>query len=294
MRILNVSHHRFLRPLALLFLLLSVSLSILAQSADRDNPTPLSANDIKGSGTGNNEDQWYTFLAGPGDVALTLDVKARSGGTVTNVRLYDFDANEIARVSRSAYTDRTERAVKRLSLPTQQPVLLRIEIDTATGPFLVRVQGALQLSGTDQSFAPAAMDASAPAPITTTTEPLPTTASGENKPPSKLQRFWMRLGTAGEMLGFADLGSLRLQMKDGTTQAIPLLKVAKLALARPDALPEETAADKPLGWKKFWLKLGTGGDLPGLNGDGSLRITMRDGTTQDIALPKIRKASFTK
>jgi len=323
-------------PTLVVVILVFVCATASAQSTDRDNPAPLGAGEIKGSGVGKNEDHWYTFLAGPGDIAITLDVQARSGGTVTYVRLYDFDANEIVKVNRSAFTDRTERAVKRLSIPRQQPLLMRIEIDRETGPFMVRVQGAVTLSGADQSFAPSATDPSAGAnPTPATTDPAiaaapptsaPLTSTGVLPPattdppitaasttaattplvadtavpsgvakPSGLQRFWMRLGTAGELLGATSLGSLRLEMKDGTSQDISLLKVAKMAIARPgDGLPEETSGDKPTGWKKFWLPLGGAGELTGLGGAGSLRITMRDGTAQDISLAKIKKASFKK
>jgi hypothetical protein len=50
-----------------------------AQSGDPDNPTPLSSKELKGSLGGADKELYYSFLAGPGKVTITVDIKASEG-----------------------------------------------------------------------------------------------------------------------------------------------------------------------------------------------------------------------
>ena len=68
------------RVLALSFLFLTITSvgSANAQSKDRDNPTRLTSNVISGlTGPSYREDKYYfTFVAGPGELTITLSVEA--------------------------------------------------------------------------------------------------------------------------------------------------------------------------------------------------------------------------
>ena len=55
------------------FLLGTVGVTV-AQSTDRDHPTPLTSDEIKGAGTGKKVEYYYSFTGGPGQVLLTIDL----------------------------------------------------------------------------------------------------------------------------------------------------------------------------------------------------------------------------
>jgi hypothetical protein len=67
----------------------------IAQSTDRDNPTPLTTNEIRGSGTGKKVEYYYTFLAGPGEVVLTVDSGAKGSFSLVEVELFDYDEDRM-------------------------------------------------------------------------------------------------------------------------------------------------------------------------------------------------------
>jgi len=46
-----------------------------AQSTDRDRPTRLASNEIKGGNVDDTVEYYYTFAAGPGEITVTLDAK---------------------------------------------------------------------------------------------------------------------------------------------------------------------------------------------------------------------------
>src|ERR1044072_7405794 len=165
---------------------------IYAQSVDRDNPTPLTSNEVRGFGTGKDVQYYYTFLAGPGEVVLTTDAAAKSGSTFFEVELFNMDAEQLT-VIRYGPTRTPERKVQRFQIAQQQPVLLRINLDTNAGQYMVRVGGAVQLdSAATLSPTPVATDAAAsssPVPIVdsstsvtapTTTEGTPPVTTGES------------------------------------------------------------------------------------------------------------------
>jgi hypothetical protein len=88
--------------------------AVLGQSSDRDTPSPLTSNDIRGAGIGKQAEFFYTFLAGPGEVTLTTDARARAYSTFFEVMLFNMDAQEVG-VVRYGPTMRSERRVTRIS-----------------------------------------------------------------------------------------------------------------------------------------------------------------------------------
>src|SRR6185295_5831313 len=83
--------------------------SARAQSIDRDNPTALAANEIRGNGIGKKVEYYYTFLAGPGEVVLTVDSGARGSFSQLDAQLFDLDAEELAQVQNLPYPGETAR-----------------------------------------------------------------------------------------------------------------------------------------------------------------------------------------
>src|SRR6185312_7162687 len=78
----------------------------------------------------------YTFLAGPGEVVLTVDSGARGSFSQLDAQLFDLDAEKLAQVQNLPYPGETARKVTRASFGAQQPVLLRIFLDREAAQYL--------------------------------------------------------------------------------------------------------------------------------------------------------------
>src|SRR6185369_14171774 len=147
------------RILLVSFLLLAVTaITANAQSQDRDNPTLLSADTIKGSGIGKKVEFYYRVTAGPGEVVLTVDLKAKAGATSAEVEIFDEDANKIFYYYPNA-TSQNERGVKRVTLSGKQNLTLRLALDGSAGEYSIKLAGAIELA-----TAPPASDAAADQP----------------------------------------------------------------------------------------------------------------------------------
>jgi hypothetical protein len=200
---------------------------------------------------------------------------------------------------------RSERRITRIQVGQQQPLLLQVALDPSAGDYMVRLGGAVQLdTAASLSSTPVAQDAGA---TPTATQPAaaetatPADSEAATQPASEqpavgkmsgLQKLWMRLGAASEMLGLSNLGKLRIDMKDGTSQEISLLKVKKLFA--PKGADPASAEPSNEGWQRLWMKLGGAGELMSLASSGSMRIEMQDGTQQQFDLTRIKKVSLKK
>jgi hypothetical protein len=270
---------------------------------------------VKSYAPGKKVEYYYTFLAGPGDVVLTIDSGAKGSFSEFKAELFDMDAERLAIVQTLPYPGETSRKVARATLGAQQPVLLRLTLDKDAAQFLARIGGAAQFAGADASFSPPApsdtatpppADTAAPpgTPTTETTSPPVTGGAATGEPPatgkvSGLKKFWLKLSSAGEVLGLAGIGVLHLEMKDGTAQDIGLGKIKKVMVGEVTQAPADgsnitpSGEDKSTGWQRLWLKLGSAGELAGLTGR-AFRLEMKDGTVQEFSPAKVKKVSFKK
>jgi hypothetical protein len=139
-----------------LLLLLTASISISAQSTDRDHPTPLRSNEITGSLTEHNEDQFYSFVAGPGELTITLDVKAiPENQAQLSFELLERDAATSILCCEGAQGDGggTGRDVKSVRIARRRTVILH----TTNGPigggtFRIRLSGAAVSGGSVKTY----------------------------------------------------------------------------------------------------------------------------------------------
>ena len=306
-----------------LFLFVLLASQTTAQSTDRDNPTPLAANDIRGTGIGNKVEYYFTFLAGPGDIIITVDSGAKGSFSQLEAQLFDLDAQKLAQVQNLPYPGETSRKVSRANLGVQQPVLLRIFLDRDAAQYLVRLTGAIQVAGADSSFSAAGSPTVATDPAIPTTEttsatpPVPPSteaappvtplseASGPNPSTSasgkitRLKKLWLKLGAAGDVLGAVGASSLHIDMKDGTAQDIAFGKIKKLTVGQATEAPADgsnitpSGDDKQTGWQRLWLRLGAAGDLTGMTGR-PVRLEMKDGTVQEFSPASVKKFSLRK
>lgn len=126
-----------------------------AQSSDRDHPTPLNAGEFSGSLDNNNEEVFYSFVAGPGELKITVDTKARTGEiAVLNFELLARNGATAIFCCEFAQGDGggTGRAVKTVKLAKQQTVILH----TTNGPvgggsFNIRIAGAANFASIGKS-----------------------------------------------------------------------------------------------------------------------------------------------
>jgi hypothetical protein len=288
----------------------------LGQSTDRDNPTALATKEIKGYAPGKKVEYYFTFLAGPGDVAITIDSGAKGSFSEFKAELFDMEAERLTVVQVLPYPGETARRVARATLGLQQPVLLRLTLDKEAAQYLARIAGAAQFAGADASFTadpaaanatPATEAAATTPPATETTTPPVTetttppagetaaTAAAGGKV-SGFKKFWMKLSAAGEVMGIADLGALHLEMKDGTSQDISLSKIKKVLVGEAPADGANLTSsgeDKSSSWQRFWLKLGKAGEFTGMSGR-ALRLEMKDGTVQEFSPARLKKISIQK
>jgi hypothetical protein len=132
-----------------LLLLLAATGSVSAQSTDRDHPTPLTTNEIKGDLDGSEAEYFFSFTAGPGEVTLTVDVKSSGGTAGTAFELLDAKGNKALICCEGAQADSTGttgRDVKGVKLARRQTVILHLSpFHYGKGTYRVRISGATEL-----------------------------------------------------------------------------------------------------------------------------------------------------
>lgn len=119
----------------------------VAQSTDRDHPTPMTAGEVRGHGIGEDVDYYYSFVASPGEVTATVDATAaKTFAAVANVsvEIFDRNAKELSRAS--VITPQTERKVARVQVGRRQPLVMRIRMGKETGSFRVQLGGAVEIA----------------------------------------------------------------------------------------------------------------------------------------------------
>jgi ABC-type glycerol-3-phosphate transport system substrate-binding protein len=133
-----------------LLMLIAASGSAFAQSTNRDHPTPLRSDEIRGELNGDEIEYFYSFTAGPGELTITVDVKSSDGTTGINFELLDSDANKQLICCEGAQADSTGtsgRDVKSIKLGKRQTVILHLTpFKYGRGTYRVRFSGAVALA----------------------------------------------------------------------------------------------------------------------------------------------------
>ncbi|HEX3280455.1 MAG TPA: hypothetical protein VHR36_04430 [Pyrinomonadaceae bacterium] len=126
--------------------------SALAQtpSTDRDNPTALTSNTITSDGVDEKTEYFYTFTAGPGDVTVTLDVKAEKSTAVSSVDIALYDAKSKRLLSTFANPDHgsSKRAVETVKVRGTQALLLEVTVSPGVDTFKIKLDGAVVFAST--------------------------------------------------------------------------------------------------------------------------------------------------
>src|SRR5437016_5565939 len=86
-------------------IVIALSASVAAQSTDRDNPTKLTTEAVAGRLTKNGEAHYYTFIGGPGEVKLLLDIAADEFSALIYAQLADADGRNMENLENPGSTD---------------------------------------------------------------------------------------------------------------------------------------------------------------------------------------------
>jgi hypothetical protein len=133
-----------------------------AESTDRDNPIRLTSSEISVP-MNPDRDIYYTFMAGPGEVTMTLNVLRvhPNDTTSTGIELFDSNAKPIpfkdGRIDfplsvYGGFGGLNEQAINRVDFKRPQLVLMRIKLRYHRGTVRLRLNGAVELG---QATAPA-------------------------------------------------------------------------------------------------------------------------------------------
>jgi hypothetical protein len=177
--------------MAAVLLLIAAARPSAAQSTDRDNPTPLKSNELITEFSQDNPEYFYSFLAGPGEVVFTLDVKgAAPGGGVPYFHIFNTEGRELDSFDKFAAGNASEKLVKRVSFAKRQAVVMRIGKPLGGGSYRLRLSGAVAL------------------------EKATTDAADQ----------------ADGRMGLPTSGTLRIEMNDGSAQELDLRRVRRVAV----------------------------------------------------------------
>ena len=118
---------------------------VLPQSSDRDHPTPVKSNEIVGDLDGSGDESFYSFVAGAGELTLTVDVKSSTGQALLNFELLDNNADKAMICCEFAQADgdgQSARDIKSVKLAKGQMVVLHLTVGKAgRGTYRVRFSG---------------------------------------------------------------------------------------------------------------------------------------------------------
>src|ERR1043165_2036667 len=182
-----------LSRITLLLICLLTAVAVKAQdqtaSTDRDNPTALTSNVIAADGVDEKTEYFYSFAAGPGDVTLTLDVKAKKNTAVSSVDIALYDAKSKKLLSTYANPDHgsSKRAVETAKVRGTQTLLLEVTVSPGVDTFKIKRDGAVQITPptTTDSAAPSPTPTPAGESDATTGEAVPTAAQDQSAAPSQ-------------------------------------------------------------------------------------------------------------
>jgi hypothetical protein len=131
----------------LLLMAVALSGSAAAQSTDRDHPTQVKSNEIEGELDASGNEYFYSFLAGPGELTLTVDVKSSTGQALLNFELLDKNAAAAIICCEFAQADgdgESARNVKSVKLGKRQLVVMHVTVGkSGRGTYRIRLSGAV-------------------------------------------------------------------------------------------------------------------------------------------------------
>jgi hypothetical protein len=231
-------HYKFVLFLLFALCVLVSAGNCLAQSTDQSNPTPISSNEliIKGPRK-NNQQYYYSITGGPGEVSISLSVKAKAYSTFVGIKIFDAEMNTLTYHNMSADTGSPGMALKKFDVGEKQTLVMSFTSDSSLAECRLKFGGAVEFgtvetnsglnSTTTVSEVSPTMSNSQPETVTSTGDQ--TSASSSNGAISKNKSFTFSIIDAvGQRFNIPATGKLHIEMKDGSVQEIDLTQVKKL------------------------------------------------------------------
>jgi hypothetical protein len=142
--------------IAMTLLLVSASVAFgQERSKDRDNPTPLTSNELSDDLDGSNDEYFYKFSAGPGKLTVMFEVTASGTNAGAHLDLFDMDSRSIlSDVLAQGVDSGSERVVKSVQLGRRRDIVMRIKgirygDNGGNGVYKVRLNGAVSFTKAD-------------------------------------------------------------------------------------------------------------------------------------------------
>jgi hypothetical protein len=183
-----------------LLLVIAAASIAMAQSRDRDHPTPINNNELRGSLSGRGGESFYSFTAGPGDLTITVEVKSTDGTLAMPFELLEANAADsilCCEFAQASAPGETGRSVKTVRIRSRRTVILHLtEYEYGAGTFFVRLSGAVASAGRFDS--------------------PQGNRIGYNGPDGRM--------------GMPANGTLHIRMKDGSTKEIDLSLVREISV----------------------------------------------------------------
>jgi hypothetical protein len=185
--------------LSLLLAIAAVSV-VAAQSRDRNRPTAINNNEVRGTLTAHGGESFYSFTAGPGELTITVEVKSTGGTLAMPFELLEANGADSILCCEGAQADttgETGRTVKTVRIKSRRTVILHLtEYEYGEGTFVVRLSGAVAYTGSSE-------------------------AVRED-----------RIGNngSGNRMGMPKNGTLQIRMRDGSTKEIDLSLVREISV----------------------------------------------------------------
>jgi hypothetical protein len=188
-----------------------------AQSTSQSNPTHITANEITAKGPSQETDYYYSFTGGPGEVTITLNIKAKQYSTFARLEVLDAGLNTLATHNMNAATSTgPEQVMKKIELSKKQTIFLKLTLDGNLAEYKITLGGAVELSSLSSDNSS----------ISTGNM----TNQSANK--DKISNNGFSKIKLGQFINLPESGMLVIQMNDGTTQEINLKNV-KNVMVKP-------------------------------------------------------------
>ena len=145
----------------MLFIVLACGAGVSAQepSTDRDAPTAFASNEVRGTGTNEKTEYFYSFKAGPGEVTLTFDVKADKGANLHgfDYEVFDAKSRRLAGGFLDPVRGESKRKVETVNLkgPLPQELVLKLVVTEYVDTYRIRLGGAVVIAPAESTPAQA-------------------------------------------------------------------------------------------------------------------------------------------
>jgi len=195
---------------AIVFVIAFAATTSIAQYSSRDNPRALSSGEISGNLNDHNQESFYSFTAGPGEVTITLDVQAKRddiGNMSFELLARDGSTSLLCCYGAQGDGGGTGRDTASIKLTKRQTVILYTKNGpVGGGTYRLRVTGAATFGGVQIIGA----------------------NDGGNR--NENSNFPRGNHGGGDPVEVPASGILRIRMKDGTVKDIDLSRVRDISV----------------------------------------------------------------